>query len=144
MVTVDHDETPVEIHISPTESCSTNHEDMIAREVKSAVKDLVANELSTMIEELLDDILRKSLQNGQMDIRAVVYNTVDQVMLDVLHTDVNGDTLDAHIANFFDTDAAIDRLSQRWLTSNPFMLPIPKLGRKQNLYCHKAEITELH
>lgn len=33
----------------PTDSRCTNDEDMIAKEVKSVVKDLVAKELSTMI-----------------------------------------------------------------------------------------------
>lgn len=36
-------------------------------------------------------------------------------------------TLDAHIAKFFDTDAAAYRLSQRLLTLNTFIAPISKI-----------------
>lgn len=42
-----------------------NDEDVIAKEVKCAVKDLVATGLVTMIEESLDYILRKLLYNVQ-------------------------------------------------------------------------------
>lgn len=46
------------------ENRRTNYEDMIAREPKIAVKDRVMNEFSTMIDESLDKILRKSLCNA--------------------------------------------------------------------------------
>lgn len=45
----------------PTQSCHTENEDGLVREVESAVKDSAANEISTMIEKLLNDKLRKSL-----------------------------------------------------------------------------------
>lgn len=48
------------------ENNSTENEDVITREVKSAERDFVANELSAMIIESLDDILRPSLHNTQV------------------------------------------------------------------------------
>lgn len=58
-----NDELNVAHENRPTEGCCTNDKDVILREVKSAVNDLVANELWTMIEDSLGDILHKSLHN---------------------------------------------------------------------------------
>lgn len=83
--------------------------------------ELVANELLTIIEDLLDDILRKSIHNAQVGITSVMYDIDEQVVVELLHKDVDGDTLDAHIAKFFDIDAAADWLSKNLLTSRLFM-----------------------
>lgn len=50
-----------------------------------------------------------------------MYIDVEQIMLYLIRMDVIGDTLDAHEAKLFDTDAAADKLSQRLLTSNTFV-----------------------
>lgn len=60
-----NDELNVEHENCPTERRSINNENLIVKEVKSAVKDLAANEMLTIIEESLDDILSKSLHNAQ-------------------------------------------------------------------------------
>lgn len=74
------------------------------------MKDLVTNELSTLMEESLYSLLRQWPHSTQCGIRSVVYNILDQVMLDLLGKDVIRDTLGAHIAKLFDTDAAANRL----------------------------------
>lgn len=107
------------------------NEHVIARELKSAVKDLVANELWETIEESLNDILRKLLHNPQSGIHSGVYNVVDEVMLNLLHKDVILDTLDGHVAKIFDTEAAADRLSKRFLTSSTFMESIATFMRSK-------------
>lgn len=89
---------------------------MISREVKTAAKEMDMNELSTMTEELLDDILRKSFHNVQGDIQSVIYSVNEQEMLDLLRKDKVGETLDAHIPKIFDTNAATERLSKSLLT----------------------------
>lgn len=66
-----HDKRHVEFENRPIKS-SRNDEDMIATNVKSAVKELVANELKTMVEKSLDDILRTSLPNWNWSNRSVV------------------------------------------------------------------------
>lgn len=48
------------------------------------MKDWVANEIWTLIEELLDDILNKSLQIVQSGILSVGYKFVEQLILDLL------------------------------------------------------------
>lgn len=130
-LTAVHDELPVELEKWLMESRSTNYEDVIGQEVKSIVVDLVVAKLSTLIEESLDDILRKSLHSAQNGIRSVIYNINAQVMLDLCHKDVIGDTMDAHIAKFLDTNAAADRLSQRLLTLSTFMSPLVTFMRRK-------------
>lgn len=71
------------------ESCQiendcTNEENVIARDIESAVKKLVMTERATMVEELPDYILMTSFQKGQSCIRSVDYNVIEKIMLDFL------------------------------------------------------------
>lgn len=50
------------------ESWHTNEETFISREVRYALKDSAANELVTITEETVDDILRKLLPIAQRTI----------------------------------------------------------------------------
>lgn len=59
-----------------------------------------------MVEESLDDNLRTSFQNAQSGIRSLVYNVVEQVVLDMQRKDAIGETVYIQIAKFFDSDAA--------------------------------------
>lgn len=67
------DEKIIEHDNCQIENSCTNDEDVIAREDKSTVKKLVTTELVTMVEELLDDILKTPLHNSHSGIRSVVY-----------------------------------------------------------------------
>lgn len=58
------------------------------------------------MEELLDDVLRKSLHSAQTIILSVLYSLLEQMMVDLLLMDLLGDILDAHIAKFFENEAA--------------------------------------
>lgn len=71
------DDPDVQYENRSKERCRTNDEYVIA------------NELSNMIEELLDDIIRNSLHNMQSGTRSVVYNAVVKVMLDLLREDLS-------------------------------------------------------
>lgn len=126
-----NDEPNVGKENRPTDSRSTNDDDGIAEKVKSTMKDLVANELSTLIEESLDDILRMSLHNAQSEIRSFVYNVIEQAMLVLPRREVIRDTWNVQTENLFHTDAAADRLSQRFITANTFMEPIATFVRRK-------------
>lgn len=56
-----------------------------------------------MVEEALDEALPIALHNTQSEVRSVVYNRVEQIMLDLLRKAVIGEILDAHIMNYFNT-----------------------------------------
>lgn len=68
----------------PTERHHIIDEDMSIREVKPIVKHLVANELSILIEELLDRILHNSFQEAKIVIRSVLYKVAELVTLELL------------------------------------------------------------
>lgn len=93
-----NDDPKVEYDSCPTESCRTNDGEVIVQEVKSTERNLVATKLSILNEELLDDKIRRSPQNVQIDIQSVVYILVGRVILGFLSKDGTGDTLNAHIA----------------------------------------------
>lgn len=67
------------------------------REGKSAAMQLATNKMAILVEEVLDDILRKTFCNMQSDSWLVVYNVAEQWMLDFLLEDVIEQTLHAHI-----------------------------------------------
>lgn len=90
---------------------------------------MARTELATMAEELVDDILRMPFNQEQSDIRSIVNNVAEQDFLDLLRNSVIGQMLDAHIAKFFDTDAAAEGLSKRMLAWNFFSDPIATFVR---------------
>lgn len=102
----------------PVESLFIENDNEIAQEVKSTVKKLVAIDMVTMGQEVLDQISRKTLQIVQTGVRSVVCKAVEQVMLDVLRKNVIRETLDAQTAKYFDTDAAAEWLSKRLFISS--------------------------
>lgn len=59
---------------------------------------LLTEELATLVEESLEDVLHTSYYNAQSVIRSFVFNAVEQVMLDIFRKDVIGETLKAHKA----------------------------------------------
>lgn len=54
---------PGKVEHYPVESRCNENVDVIAREVKYAVKELVANEMAISVEKELDEALRKTLHN---------------------------------------------------------------------------------
>lgn len=102
MAAAANEEVRVEQESRQIENRRTREEDVIALEVKHEVTELDRTELSTMIEEWLEEILWKSFHNVQSCIQSVIYNVVEQDMLNLLRKDVIKETIDAHIAKFFD------------------------------------------
>lgn len=81
----------------PTESCCADDEDVIPREGKYSLDDPVENELSTMTEELQENILRILFQNVNRRIRSVTHSVV-HVMWHLLRIHDIRRILDAHRA----------------------------------------------
>lgn len=96
----DNDEVPVEHESRHIENRHKNEGDVITRDVKSAIKELVMNELLKMAEEPLDDIQKKSLHDAQSGIQWVVHCVVEQVMLVLLRKELIEETLEAHKVKF--------------------------------------------
>lgn len=95
-----NEEVPAEKDSRQIENCCTNEEDVIAQKVKSAVTELATNELSSMFEELQDNTLRTLFHNAQRGMRQVVYDVVEQLILDLVRKDVIEEKLNAHLAIF--------------------------------------------
>lgn len=87
------------------ENCRTDEEDVIARKFKFLVREMVTNELSTMLEESLDDILKTSFHNAQDTLQSIVNSVIEQMILKLQLKDLLGKMLDSHVAKFFYADA---------------------------------------
>lgn len=96
----------------------------IGDEAKADVKQLETLELAVIVEKTLDDILGTSYLNTQSGFYLVVYIVVEQFRLDLLREDVIGETLNAHIAELFDMDAATNRVFEKILMWSSFIAPI--------------------
>lgn len=93
----------------------------IADKSMAAVKQMIAKKLTDLFKVCLDYMTCMWYHNSQCGICSVVYNAVEQVLLDMLSENANGKTPYAHIARVFDTDSAPDRLSKILLISISFM-----------------------
>lgn len=62
------EEASSKFHHHPIESCQNKNDDKRTRDVKSAVKELIANELTAMVEKALNEALHETLHNAQRDI----------------------------------------------------------------------------
>lgn len=83
----------------PIKNCQNKNDDGITRKVKSAMKDLVANDMATVGGEELDDVLRRTLRNAHSGVWSAAYKLVQQGMLDLLRTETIGKTFDNYPAN---------------------------------------------
>lgn len=108
-----NEKTPVEHESRYIEHCCRNEEGVITRETKRALRKMVTNKSSTMVEEALEDILRTQLHHAQSIIQSVVYKIVEQVMLDLPCKDVLDEMLDAQIAKLLHTAVDVQVLSNR-------------------------------
>lgn len=85
----------------PRDSPRAIDEHVIARELKSYVRDAVASEFTTVTKVQLDHILRNSHQYAKSGIQSVVRNVLEQMILSLLRTNVKEGTLNASISKFF-------------------------------------------
>lgn len=106
-----NDEALVEHGSRQVKNRHTNEENVIARGGKHAVHELLTTEPATMVYESLDGILGTSFHKRQSSIRSVVYQVVQQVMLDLLRMDVIGEMIEAQIAKLYNMDVVTDGLS---------------------------------
>lgn len=98
---------------------------------KFAGMELVKHERATMVDEPLNGVLHKMIHNAESGLRSVLYNVVEQVMVDMLQRDVIGKTLDAHIAKFLCTDEVAEGVSTRLLTLPFLMAPMGTSVRRK-------------
>lgn len=87
----------------------------------------------TVVEDLLDDILRLSYNHAQNGIRSVLYSIVEKVVLDRLFEEVTAETLDTQLVKLLDTSAAANRLSRKLLTSSWFMSTTATFIRRETV-----------
>lgn len=119
-----HDKAPVKFENHRIKNHCTNEEDMIAWEVKSTVKEIVMNKLSTKLLELLEDISRTSVYNSQSGLQSVEYNLAEQVMLDLLCKHVIREILYAKMVMYFGTFATPEAFLNSLLHLRLNMVPI--------------------
>lgn len=111
------------------ESCLSENDDVIALEVKYALKAEATNEIATIVGEAPDEALRKSLHNAPSGVWSTVYNIFETVVFELLRNDGVGEILETHTAKYFYTDAAGQGLSNRFLTSTSFMPPLATVAK---------------
>lgn len=77
-----------------------------------------------MVEELSVDILMTLFHNAQNSIRTVIYDVLEQLMLDLVCEELIRELLKAHITKYIYADAGVAGFSKRLLTARSFMAPI--------------------
>lgn len=98
---------------------------MIAAKVAPATEQMAAKEIWTLVRDSLDDILQSTYEKAGSGGFSVVYNDVEKIPFDLLSREVMYATVDNHIANYFDSSDAADKIGEELLCTNAFMAPIP-------------------
>lgn len=109
-----YDKALVEYHKRHIENCRPSDEDLIALEVKLAIKEMAKNDLTTMVKKSLENILGTSFPKAQRGIKSVVYNIDVQVTLGVPQGHNCTKNRSLH-SNVLDTEEAPKRLLKRLL-----------------------------
>lgn len=112
VATAVYDKSLLLFKIRHIENGHANEEEKITLKVKYTVVEMIADKVSTIVRESLDNILKTSSHNAKIAFRSVLYNLVEQVMLNSLHMHVIEEELDAYSAKYFNTDAADENLSK--------------------------------
>lgn len=92
----------------PTKIRCEENGNVIVREMKSVVKNLVANKMVKMVETALDNVLCKTFYNVRCLNWFVVQTQIQQRMFDLLRKQVIVGKTAANIAKWFDTDEAAE------------------------------------
>lgn len=120
------DEAIIEYESLHMEYCMKENEDVIAREMKSVVTELVVNKLKKTVGEPLDDVLHRTFHTAPSGFRSVVFNIVKEAILDVILKYIIAETLDARIAKF-STRMKLERDCSRGLCSQIVLWHILRL-----------------
>lgn len=126
------DKATIEHDIHLTENRSKGNEYVITREVESALKELVSNKRSRIVEEAMSNALCKMFNKEQSGFQSVVYSFVGQVMLDLLRKGVIEETLDARKSTFFKPYEPSGCFFKRRVASASFVTPILAFSRRKS------------
>lgn len=91
-------------------------------QIARTVEQMVVKEISALVPKSLDDIVHCPDENAGTGVCSVIYNAVEQVVLDVQHRDFIGDTLFRHISTYLYTGDAADKVCRKLLSTN-FVMP---------------------
>lgn len=100
VATAANDEPHVKQGNSQVRSIITEKLVVFDQELSSAMKDSVANNLYTMVEDLMDEILCTLLSNAQNGIQLFLGKVVEKEILDLLQKETIGEMIDINKARF--------------------------------------------
>lgn len=84
-------------------------------------KQVVAKEISTLVVDDLEDVLQCAYERPQMAAHSVVYIIFEQIPFDLMHQEVMEEIFDKHIANYFDTTNAADKICEKTQSGNALL-----------------------
>lgn len=97
---------------------------MVAKQVVRTTEQLGFKGIQLLVAELVDDILECANQKARVKARSIVYNVVEQILLDLLSRELMEEILANYIVKYFDTTDTAYRVGQKLLSTNSFMAPI--------------------
>lgn len=106
---------------------SSNLESVIAEHIAHTSKKIFGKEISTIstvVAEYLDDIRPSTYEDTYTGVHSLLFSFVEQVLLDLPHQDMSGQTLSTHMAPYFDSNDSADEVCRKILSINSFMATI--------------------
>lgn len=105
---------------------------MIADEVKCQVASALAT-IPDKRKEAVQQLFRSATPSAQRGIRTVVYDAVENVMLDLVGTAVLGETINNHVDQIFETGKVVAAIGKKFLCKDELLAPIASLVQTQNM-----------
>lgn len=94
---------------------------MIADQVAHMEKQIVAKEVTTFVEDSFHEIMHCLYATSRTGVCSVIYIVVEQLICDLQPREVMHEVFDKHIAKYFGTSDAADKISLKLLFTNMFM-----------------------
>lgn len=89
---------------------NTDIKSMFPIEISRTTEQMLANEISRLVAGSFDDILQCTNEKWNMGVCSVVYTISEQMLFVSLRRKVFDDILYKHIANYFDSIKAVDKI----------------------------------
>lgn len=98
--------------------------------VARTMKQLDAKKISKLVVDSLEAILQCMYEEARIGARSVIYNVVEQMLLDLWHLEVMGKTFYNHIGFDFATSDATDKIGEKLLSTKALMVAIAAFSQQ--------------
>lgn len=100
---------------------------MVAKQASRTTEHLLAKGITRLVADSLDELLHCTYEKVHTGNRSVFYSIVKQIHFDLLHEKLMDQSLNKHIAEYFDTSETAEKAGEKLLSANAFTAAVAAL-----------------